>query len=251
MIFRKISNLGAAVICAASLIGCSLAPKRENFQPLTDNDRLAIHVGASKNIRADVDGAEAIGKGMGKGALGGAAYGFVMGIQCGPLMFFCSPLMAAAGLVGGGVVGGVMGAFEALPEEQARQMNQILEIHVLQGDLTGQLQAAFTQSAAERWSVVAENPTVEIRLGVTRFYFSQHAKNELQLHLSASFSTVFPGETKAREFMSCQHSVEWPVEYWIQDQGVNLQREVETAMREVADAMVWWLRYPGPVRGCV
>lgn len=69
--------------------------------------------GSAKAVRTAgrVAGAAAVGVlGAAGGAVLGGAAGLIAGVQCGPFVIICSPVMAAAGAIGVGVAGGVGGA---------------------------------------------------------------------------------------------------------------------------------------------
>ena len=246
MLKRLISITPLLGIVIILFSGCAGKPYAQ-LHPIQQQQAIQVISKKPGVINMDVDGAEAIAKGMGGGAVGGASLGFIAGFECGPLFVICSPIGMITGTAVGGIAGGVVGAVLALPEDKEKALNDVLSSTFQQIQIDQFLMNSFSQKASKIWLLNGHDKEIIVTLKVENFYFTQHSNDELTMRLSASIVVTYPELTKAKNtkrYLYPYSSEQHHVDYWIEKNGHNLHQQINEGIESISLLMVESLQSP-------
>lgn len=244
------------LLATAALTGCASQPDYASFRAIPAGT--VVQVNASET-RADMPNVRSTGEsagkyatvGMGKGAAGGAAAGFQIGLACGPFVIICGPVLAiagaGAGIVIGGIGGSIVGAVKGLPKEKADAFEAIIESTLAENDPSQALRDKFAALGSEQWTIadpgsadVSPEATVTINLGA--FWLQQFKDNELEVHIQSTMAIHY-GADKTRTFLFNYQSETRNIDEWIDTQDKVFEQEVNKAYAAATQEMITTLTW--------
>lgn len=170
------------------------------------------------------------------GAIGGAAYGgasgLMMGFECEEMFIICGPVGlvfgAAGGLLIGGGEGGGQAASVALPKEKASKLEVILASLINGGSLPEALVQEFKAQSQQRWNVVDGPASTEIMLGIKYLSIHQTRNDHVMMFVTNTMVLRYgPDPTNtSKRILSTYRSEKRHIDYWIENDGVNLRSEI-------------------------
>jgi hypothetical protein len=148
----------SAILSLNLLFGCATT----QIKPIPRGEAVEIVFAKSPQAGGDIDiKNKEIGSnsatGAGTGAAGGAVVGALWGLGCGPLAFFCSPVLALAvgvtGAAAGAGVGAGVGVTGALSSEKAAQLRARMMRVEQSHSLLAELQKNVNDRAQRCWKL--------------------------------------------------------------------------------------------------
>lgn len=245
----------ALILLAAALTGCA-SQDYASFRAIPAGTVVQVN---TSETRADMPNVRSTGEsagryaavGMGKGAAGGAAVGFQIGLACGPFVIICGPVLAiagaGAGIVVGGIGGSIVGAVKGLPKEKADAFEALIESTMAENDPSQALRDKFAALGGEHWTIadpdsadVTPDATVTIDLGA--FWLQQFKDNELELHIQSTMAINY-GADKTRTFLFNYQSKTRNIDEWIDTQNKVFEQEVNKAYAAATQEMITTLTW--------
>ncbi len=253
-------------LCLGITSGCAVTPENAAFRPVPQNSEIYVQVLIQGNTSPEfASTGESVaagalltaGAGMGAGALAGAGAGAALApftLLCGPLVFVCLGTGMVTGAVAGGVVGGVVGGVGggvigiaiALPEEKATQLQSLISQYLSNESLQQNLLEGFREQQAGRWVMTDENSDATITLGIEKLEFAQFTDDELSIHLTSSLVVSYGPEEQdsTKRILVNAETDKHHVDYWIENEGINLNEEMKTLFDENSRQIVEILSRP-------
>jgi hypothetical protein len=230
-------------ICSLLITGCATAPQTTPLRPLAHGSQISVVVNLPGIVPPDAkDTSEAISEGASSYAASGFAEGasgmVEASVACGPLMFFCMPLlMIAGGTVGavfGAVAGGISGANIALPDDKAAILEKLIKSYLDSEDISANLLNKFNQKQNGRWQVVDSDTGIIVTLGVENIIFSQFSDDELAIRLTSNLVVRYGPEATnvTKRILLNAESGRYHVDHWIANEGANLKAGLDAVFEE-------------------
>tara|TARA_Y100001934_G_scaffold270599_1_gene355762 strand:+ start:285 stop:1073 length:789 start_codon:yes stop_codon:yes gene_type:complete len=249
-------QLVVVLLFCHALAGCAAKSPYTHLEPVPAGTEITI-VGGPQFDPGAVYGNEQIARGALVGSVGGAVVGAssgaTIGLACGPWAVFCVPTIAifgaGVGLVTGAVMGGVHVGATSLPEEKAVALNTLLiertQTGVYDAELrellltaaTPHLKASLLQAGAQHASE-AHGTAPTVRVWLSGLHFEQHLRDELTLQMEVSMQVHFGPAVLTKRYVFAHAGQRASVDYWLEDNGANLDRSVAEALQSNSPRMV-------------
>lgn len=220
--------------------------------PLTKDEPIHLLSVSPQNVNSKVKGPEAVGEGVGGGALAGAGLGFISGLQCGPLFVICSPAGAIVGSGAGAVAGGIEGGMIALSSEEKKLMEELIQQQLGDDKLENFLSNNLTERAKQHWQLKTNDELKNLKIKklyfrIETFRFNQYSGSELSMALLASLVMEFESGqqiVQSKKYLYSYNSPRLPVEEWLKEEGINITKYVEAGFDQISELMVASLLTP-------
>lgn len=233
-------RLGSVFATACLLHGCAAPQPR--LGGLKPGDEIEI---AGAGIDAAAGALEfsnrLVGENAGKGALGGAAFGALMGLTCGPFFLVCVPMGALVAGLSGGAVGAMGGVAEGLPVEAREQLTRKMQASTPAAGIQAQLVAEVARKAGRHMKVASGSAPHRLEVRLRQVGFVTGRDERVSLNLQVDVRVAHPGDARAppaREKRFAHSTSMVRLALWLDDREDYTARTMRSAMEHLADDIV-------------
>ena len=141
---------------------------------------------------------------------------------------------STAGMVIGGVAGGIKGANIALPDDKAVAVEKLINNYLNSEDIPTNLFNQFNRLQNGRWQIVDSETDIVVTLGVENLLFTQFSDEELAISLTSSLVVSYGPESTdvTKRILLNSETEKYHVDHWIANSGANLKTGLDAAFEE-------------------